>query len=62
MWHWAEGHVFTEALQNRVISGGDTLRLEEGWERPTVRGRLVAIAQLRSGNYPIEHRVEFTLP
>jgi hypothetical protein len=62
VWRWAEGRVFTEALQNRTIAGGDTLLLEDGWEHPTARGKLVVIAQLKSSNYPIEHRVEFTLP
>ena len=62
VWHWADGRVFTEALQNRVIDGGDTLLLEDGWDHPAVRGKLVAIAQLKSTNYPIEHKVEFTLP
>ena len=62
VWHWSEGRVFTEALQNRVIDGGDALLLEDGWDHPSVRGKLVAIAQLKSTNYPIEHKVEFTLP
>jgi hypothetical protein len=62
VWRWARGRVFTEALQYRMIGGGDTLLLEEGWEQPSAQGRLVAIAVLKSTNYPIEHRVEFTLP
>jgi hypothetical protein len=62
VWRWAEGRVFTEALQNRVIGGGDSLHLEDGWERPSARGKLVAVAVLKSTNYPMEHRVEFTLP
>jgi len=62
VWRWAEGRMFTEARQYRAISGGDSLVLDEGWERPTVSGKLVAVALLKSTNYPIEHRVEFTLP
>jgi intracellular proteinase inhibitor BsuPI len=62
LWRWAEGRMFTEARQNRAIGGGDSLVLEDGWDRPTASGKLVAVAVLKSTNYPIQHRVEFTLP
>lgn len=62
LWRWAEGRMFTEARQYRSIGGGDSLLLEDGWDRPSARGKLVAVATLKSTNYPIEHRVEFTLP
>ncbi len=62
VWRWAEGRMFTEARQYRTISGGDSLVLQEGWERPAVTGKLIAVAVLKSTNYPIEHKVEFTLP
>ncbi|MDQ3996769.1 MAG: BsuPI-related putative proteinase inhibitor [Gemmatimonadota bacterium] len=62
LWRWAEGRMFTEARQYRTISGGDSLLLEDGWDHPSARGKLVAVALLMSTNYPIEHRVEFTLP
>jgi hypothetical protein len=65
LWRWADGRMFTEARQYRAIGGGDSLILEEGWEpsrAPGATGKLVAVAMLKSTNYPIEHRVEFTLP
>jgi hypothetical protein len=62
LWRWADGRMFTEARQYRSISGGDSLLLEDGWDSPSARGKLVAVATLKSTNYPIEHRVEFTLP
>lgn len=62
LWRWAEGRMFTEARQYRTISGGDSLLLEDGWDRPSVSGKLVAVAMLKSTNFPIEHRIEFTLP
>lgn len=62
LWRWAEGRMFTEARQYRAIAGGDSIVLEEGWEAPAARGKLIAVATLKSANYPIEHRVEFTLP
>jgi hypothetical protein len=62
VWRWADGRMFTEALQYRTLQGGDTLLLEDGWDNPSVTGKLVAVAILKSTNFPIEHRVEFTLP
>lgn len=62
IWRWAEGRMFTEARQYRSIDGGDTLSLDNGWENPPASGKLVAVAILKSSNYPVEHRVEFTLP
>ncbi len=62
VWRSADGRMFTEARQYRTISGGDSLVLDEGWERPVATGKLVAVAVLKSTNYPLEHRVEFTLP
>jgi hypothetical protein len=62
LWRWADGRMFTEARQYRSIDGGDSLMIEDGWDRPAARGKLTAIATLKSTNYPIEHRVEFTLP
>ena len=62
LWRWAEGRMFTEARQYRAIGGGDSLLLDEGWEHPPAKGKLIAVATLMSTNYPIEHRVEFTLP
>ncbi|MFN2566513.1 MAG: BsuPI-related putative proteinase inhibitor [Gemmatimonadaceae bacterium] len=62
LWRWAEGRMFTEARHYRAIGGGDSLQLEDGWNEPTARGKLVAVAMLKSTNYPLEHRVEFTLP
>jgi hypothetical protein len=62
VWRWADGRMFTEARQYRALGGGDSLVLEEGWDRPFGTGKLVAIARLKSTNFPIEHTVEFTLP
>jgi intracellular proteinase inhibitor BsuPI len=62
LWRRADGRMFTEARQYRTIGGGDSLLLQDGWENPSARGKLVAVAVLKSTNYPIEHRVEFTLP
>jgi hypothetical protein len=62
LWRWAQGRMFTEARQYRAIGGGDSLILKHGWDPSSASGKLVAVAMLKSTNYPIEHRVEFTLP
>lgn len=61
VWHWAEGRMFTQALQNKLLSSGDTMRIAEDWNAPAVKGRYTAVAKLRSSNYPLEQRVEFVL-
>lgn len=61
VWHWAEGRMFTQALQNKVLSSGDTLRIAESWNAPAMKGRYTAVAKLRSSNYPLEQRVDFVV-
>ena len=61
VWHWAEGRMFTQALQNKLLSSGDTMRIAEEWNAPAAKGRYTAVAKLRSSNYPLEQRVEFVL-
>jgi hypothetical protein len=66
VWRWAQGRMFTQALQARPLSGGDTINIEEKWAaagaKPLAAGRYVAVATLMSENYPVEKRVEFVLP
>lgn len=61
VWHWAEGRMFTQALQNRVIDGGDSLVVHERWASPA-RGEYTAVAMLKSSDHPIEQRVSFRIP
>jgi hypothetical protein len=62
-WHWAEGRMFTQALRNRSLAGGEALDLEETWkESPLPPGRYTARATLTSENYPIVQQAEFTVP
>jgi len=62
LWRWSEGRMFTQAMRNSALNGGDTLRIAETWEHPAAHGTLTAIATLRSTNYPVERRVAFVLP
>jgi hypothetical protein len=61
VWRWSEGRMFTQAMQNRVLRTNDLLMYEEAWEKPAP-GTYVAVATLASRNYPVEQRVEFTVP
>jgi hypothetical protein len=66
VWRWGSGRMFTQALQARPLSSGDTIDIEEKWTaggaRQLAAGRYVAVATLMSENYPVENRVEFVLP
>ncbi|HTR78895.1 MAG TPA: BsuPI-related putative proteinase inhibitor [Gemmatimonadaceae bacterium] len=60
VWRWGSGRLFTQSVQNKLLGGGDSMRIDERWTtaRP---GKYVAIATLKSTNFPVERRVEFEL-
>lgn len=60
VWRWGRERLFTQGIQNRLLSKGEAIRISERWIKPA-SGRYVAIATLRSSNYPVEQRVPFTL-
>lgn len=63
VWRWSRSRMFTQALQRRTIGAGDTIGFAERWSRPSsAHGRFTAVAMLASENFPVEQRVEFTLP
>jgi hypothetical protein len=53
--------MFTQSLQNKVLDGGETKRFEEHASTMLPAGSYVAIATLRSSNYPVQERVAFEL-
>ena len=60
VWRWSTGRMFTQALQNRVLSSGDTLSYEMIWTPPPANNTpLTAVATLLSENHPLEQRAEF---
>ena len=61
VYRWGSGRMFTQSVQNRLLDGGDTMRIEERMQTTLPRGRYVAVATLRSSNYPISQRSEFEL-
>jgi hypothetical protein len=62
LWRWGSGRMFTQALRNTLIGGGESLDFEETWgtaELPP--GRYTAKAVLTSENFPIVEQVPFTV-
>jgi hypothetical protein len=53
--------MFTQSLQNRTIENGETLRIAEHATASLPQGSYVAVATLRSTNFPVEERVAFEL-
>jgi hypothetical protein len=62
MWRWGNGRMFTQALRNKLLAGGETLNLEETWDSSTLPpGRYIARGTLTSLNYPLVQQTEFTV-
>ncbi len=62
VWRWSNGRLFTQAIQNKLLTSKESAKYEETWDPSQATGKFTAIARLVSSNYPIEERVEFTLP
>jgi Intracellular proteinase inhibitor len=58
VWRWADGRVFTQSVQNKLLGKGEGITISEKWS-PARPGKYAAIALLRSTNYPLQQRVEF---
>jgi hypothetical protein len=61
VYRWGNGRMFTQSRQNRVLDGGDTMRIEERASPALAPGSYVAVATLHSSNFPVEQRVPFEL-
>jgi hypothetical protein len=62
VYRWGEGRMFTQSVQNRTIDGGETLHIAEHASPALPQGSYVAVATLRSSNFPISERVSFEVP
>lgn len=60
VWRWSKGRMFTQLIQNKILRNADTLAFDESWKNAP-RGQYVAVAQLASGNFPIEQRTPFSV-
>jgi hypothetical protein len=61
VYRWGKERMFTQSLQNRVLDGGETRRYEERADKALPNGSYVAVATLRSSNFPMQERVPFQL-
>ena len=61
VYRWGSGRMFTQSRQNRMLDGGDTMRIEESASPALAPGSYVAVATLNSSNYPVQQRVPFSL-
>jgi len=62
LWRWSATRLFTQAVQNKLLSGGETMRVSEQWPHPAHHGKYTVIASLNSTNFPVQQRTEFTIP
>ena len=62
VWRWSQGRMFTQTLRNTLLSGGETLDLDETWKDASLPpGRYTARAELTSVNYPLVKETPFTV-
>jgi Intracellular proteinase inhibitor len=59
VYRWGAGRMFTQSVQNRTIDGGETMHITERAELDLAPGSYVAVAKLRSTNFPVQERVTF---
>ncbi len=60
VWRWSDGRLFTQGVQNKQLSKGESMQARESWKR-AAPGRYTAIATLRSANFPVEERADFVV-
>ena len=59
VYRWGATRMFTQSVQNRTIEGGETLRIAEQASPSLPQGSYVAVATLRSTNFPMQERAAF---
>jgi len=62
IWRWADGRMFTQAVQAQALTPGQSVTFEERWEPAGATGRFTVVGRLMSTNLPVEKRLEFSLP
>ena len=61
VYRWGKQRMFTQSVQNRLLDSGDTLQIVERVATSLPPGDYVAVATLRSTNFPVQERVAFQL-
>ena len=61
VYRWGSGRMFTQSVQNKRLDGGDTMLIEERAQTTLPQGKYVAVATLRSTNFPMTESSSFEL-
>jgi hypothetical protein len=61
VYRWGEGRMFTQSVQNKQIDGEQTMRIDESATMTLPHGKYVAVATLRSSNFPMKQSSAFEL-
>ena len=61
VYRWGAGRMFTQSVQNKLIEGEETVHIDERAEMTLPHGKYVAVATLRSTNFPLSERSTFEL-
>jgi hypothetical protein len=62
LWRWSKDRMFTQSVQTKALSGGESIEFEEQWPANAAHGKLTAVATLSSANFPVSQRSDFELP
>jgi hypothetical protein len=62
VWRWAGARMFTSAMQTKMLSARETMKVEEDWDPAGKKGQFTVVAKLTSRNHPLEEKAEFALP
>lgn len=61
VWRWSDGRLFTQAVQERVLRGGEALTFDARWT-PPAPGRYRIVATVRSAAAPAHETATFVVP
>lgn len=61
VYRWGSTRMFTQSMRNKLIGGGETMHIAERAETTLPHGQYVAVATLRSSNFPVSARYPFEL-
>jgi predicted 2-oxoglutarate/Fe(II)-dependent dioxygenase YbiX len=61
VYRWGAGRMFTQSVQNKLIDGEQTMRIDERAAMTLPHGKYVAVATLRSSNFPMQQSSAFEL-
>ncbi len=62
VWRWADGRMFTQGMQTKLLGSHGSVTFEDGWDAAGKHGKFIVVATIRSSDYPAQQRAEFLLP